>query len=79
MAHFLLVFSQGSGSYGAPDYGKTVSFIYTRKGSGSSQDDYYWVTPSDYGWMIYTAYNYNQQFTAFKPLAHRPKPMLARP
>ena len=43
--------SQGSGSYGAPDYGKTVSFIYTRKGSGSSQDDYYWVTPSDYGWM----------------------------
>lgn len=54
-----IVFSQGSGSYGAPDYGKTVSFIYTRKGSGSSQDDYYWVTPSDYGWMIYTAYNYN--------------------
>lgn len=51
--------SKGSGSYGAPDYGKTVSFIYTRKGSGSSQDDYYWVTPSDYGWMIYTAYNYN--------------------
>lgn len=51
--------SQGSGSYGAPDYGKTVLFTYTRKGSGSSQDDYYWVTPSDYGWMIYTAYNYN--------------------
>ena len=21
----------------------------------------------------------NQQFTAFKPLAHRPKPMLAKP
>lgn len=54
-----MVFSQDSGSYGAPDYGKTVSFTYTRKGSGSSQDDYYWVTPSDYGWMIYTAYNYN--------------------
>ena len=51
--------SQGSGSYGAPDYGKTVSFTYTRKGSGSSEDDYYWVTPSDYGWMIYTAYDYN--------------------
>ena len=24
-------------------------------------------------------YNNGQQFTAFKPLAHRPKPMLAKP
>ena len=23
--------------------------------------------------------SYEQQFTAFKPLAHRPKPMLAKP
>ena len=55
-----MVFSQNNGTsiIGAPDYSKTVSFTYTRKGSGSSEDDYYWVTPSDYGWMIYTAYQY---------------------
>ena len=32
--------------------------------------------------MIYEKWGnmkYKQQFTAFKPLAHRPKPMLAKP